>query len=334
MKRNLIAFILCLTSLSFIGKAQDSILIRDLNPKHFSQNFTDYDQYTSIFCAQASEIAYWKEPKIAALFSKLRATYSDNIFEYKLIDDNYGLHHNQVLLIGTREFLIVAFRGTEPLVFKDWYSDAKYWNYENTPESNEALSHMPPGHGGFRTALSRLMLKKALINQIKSIISKCNADGKMEEFPIYLTGHSLGAAISQMFIEPLKQNRLNFSGAYHFAPPLAVGCVINREMKNKYGNIVYDIVNYKDYVPRAGRNDVAHFGKFYRICNDDLLYKETEAYVKFSGKEYLTEFKLHALSSHLKAIKNGRNKVEEINLRSIGDFPCMELKGKPITICN
>lgn len=177
------------------------------------------------------------------------------------------------------------------------------------------------------------MQRKNLIEEIKKKINEVNPQVDLKTFPIYLTGHSLGAALAQLFIVPLRYHQLNFKGAYHFAPPLAVTCQMNAELREKYGSVVYDIVNYKDYVPRAGRNGTAHFGKFYRICNDGLVYKEQEAYVRFRLSEYFNEFKFHALKSHIDLLRKKENIAALINQRSDGHFPCMELKGKVRELC-
>ncbi|CAI8895511.1 hypothetical protein [Chryseobacterium sp. IT-36CA2] len=86
-------------------------------------------------------------------------------------------------------------------------------------------------------------------------------------------------------------------------------------------------------MPRAGRNGTAHFGKFYRICNDGLVYKEQEAYVRFRLSEYFNEFKLHALKGHIDLLRKKENIATLINQRSEGHFPCMELNGKVRELC-
>lgn len=312
--------------------AQD-ILLSDINPSNFNQDFSEYNQETALFCAQISEVSYWDERNIEILKQQVNQTYPESQVSYKLIDDSYGIHHNQALLWANKNFMIVAFRGTEPSVLKDWLTDSKYWNYQNSDGYNDELSYMPAGHGGFRKSLTRLIKEKNLVEEIKKKINEVNPQTDIKTFPIYLTGHSLGAALSQLFIVPLQYNQLNFKGAYHFAPPLAVTCKMNTELREKYGSVVYDIVNYKDYVPRAGRNGTAHFGKFYRICNDGLVYKEQEAYVKFSLSEYFNEFKLHALKSHIDLLRKTANTPTLIKQRSVGHFPCMELKGKVRKLC-
>lgn len=325
-------FIISLFILKNICYSQD-LLIAEIDPLRFNKDFSEYCQETSLYCAQISEIAYWNERNIKILQKQANEKYPEYNIKYKLIDDSYGIHHNQVLLWGNKDFLVVAFRGTEPNKLKDWFTDSKYWNYENSDGFHEELSNMPAGHGGFRRSLMRLLVEKKLIEEIKSTIKEISPNSSLESFPIYLTGHSMGAALSQLFILPLKHNKLNFSGAYHFAPPLAVSCEINKQMREKFGSITYDVVNYKDYVPRAGRNNVAHFGKFYRICNDGLIYEEKESYVKFNLSEYFTEFKLHALNTHIELLRKKENDLKFIRQRSTGNFPCMEIKGEIQQLC-
>ena len=306
--------------------AQDEVLVNDLAPGKLKMDFSTYDRPTSIYCAQISEVAYWKASEIAALQQVLIAKYPGAKYQAELIDYKDKKSHTQALLFGNKHFLVVSFRGTEPGKIKDWISDAKFWNYSNNPSSNEQLANMPAGHGGFRNSLISLITEEDLFGRIDKIMAKCNPEIDKSQYPVYLIGHSLGAAISQLFIEPLSYKGYNFSGAYHFAPPLSVSCTVNDYMKKQYGDKVYDIVNYKDYVPRAGRNGVAHFGKFHRICKDGLVYREKESYIKFRFFEYPSEFRLHSLGNHLKAVRNSKNSLEGIEQRSAGEFPCLRPK--------
>jgi len=328
-----IFLVVVLASVKIECIAQKEIIVKDLNPLQFELDFKNYSQNSALYCAQLSNIAYWDSLEIKRFYKKMVANYPDENIQYKIIDDNSGSNHIQALLWCTKRFLVIAFRGTEPKRIKNWYSDSKFFYYENLPEKNEELSYIPGGHAGFRRALIGLMVDKNIFNEIDLVIQKSNQTIDRKQFPIYLTGHSLGAGISQLFIHPLHYRKYNFSGAYHFAPPLAVSCEINQQMRNDYGNITYDVVNYKDYVPRAGRNNVAHFGKFYRICNDGLIYKENEAYVKFKLSELKDEFKLHSIKNHILYIGKNENKLENIIKRSTGNFPCMELEGQPSNLC-
>jgi len=330
MKIKILLILIILTNFAF---SQNEELLKDIDLGNFNKDFSTYNQLTSIYCAQMSEIAYWDSTKIENLYNIFSEKHPNEKLYWELIEHKDKKSHTQALLWGSKDFMIISFRGTEPSKIKDWITDAKFWNYENNPNSNEQLANMPAGHGGFRNSLISLISKKNIFERIDKIITNCSPEIEKSKFPIYLTGHSLGAAISQLFIEPLSYKGYNFSGAYHFAPPLAVSCNINDYMKSKYGNKVYDIVNYKDYVPRAGRNGVAHFGKFYRICNNKLIYSEKESYIKFRFFEYLSEFKLHSLKNHIKAIRKTENSIKNIKNRSIGDYPCLQPENQ-IPNCN
>lgn len=316
-------FLFCISILACYAQ-EDEQVVEELNPSLFNHDFLNYDQKTALYCAQLSELAYWDSARIESFHRKIRTAYPEENHHFTFLDNTRRGIHTQALLWGTKDFMVIAFRGTEPTVFGDLLTDGKFWVYENTSESMEALANMPPGHGGFRKSLIGLIQDKDLFGEMDKLISRSNPDIDFSQFKIYLTGHSLGAAISQLFIQPLEHKNYNFSGAYHFAPPLSVACSVREEMRNKYGNKTYDIVNYKDYVPRAGRFGVAHFGKFYRICDDGLVYKEKEAYVKFNLTEYTDAIKLHSLKNHIIAIRDEQNNREAIVLRSgTEEYPCM-----------
>jgi len=300
---------------------QEDVMLSELNPATVNMDFGDYDPATALYMGQLSELAYWKADQLEGLFNRVDSLYPESNLHYQFLDNEKT--HTQALLWCTKNFLVIAFRGTEPSKLRDWLSDAKFWNYENNPSQNVSLANMPPGHGGFRKSLMELITEKEIFHEIDKIVKKSSPEANLSEFPVYLTGHSLGAAISQLFIECLHYKKYNFAGAYHFAPPLAVSCSLSEYMKANFGDRVYDIVNYKDYIPRAGRNGVAHFGKFYRICDDNLLYKEETAYVRFSGREYFFALKYHKLSNHLRAIRDASNSSAAISGRSDVPFGCM-----------
>lgn len=325
---NVLLFLLnCATSYS-----QNDTIINELNPINFDKSFSSYNSKTALFCGQLSELAYWDETKLSNLFFQIKDAYPNyNLNSKYIYNKETGA---KVLLWCCKDFLVISFKGTEPSKIKDIITDVKLWNYKNKPKQNDALANMPPGHGGFRKSLASLIQGSNLFDSINKIIKESNPNSNINDFPIFLTGHSLGAALSQLFMECLHYKKYNFSGAYHFAPPLAVSCEVNQYMSDNYGDKVYNIVNYKDYIPRAGRKWVAHFGKFYRICNDSLIYKETEAYVKFSKNEYFQELKYHKLNNHLIAIRDPKNSIENINSRSKGEFPCMGDGIQNINPCN
>lgn len=326
-------FLLVFLSVFFfaVSTFAQSSMNEELNPANLNPDFSTYDTKTALYLGQLSDLVYEDSVTIDSYFKEIKKLYPTFNHYYKFLDVKKS--HTQALLWGTRDFVVVAFRGTEPSAIKDWVSDAKFWVYENVPDASVDMAGLPPGHGGFRKSAMRLIIDVKIFSEIRKLIKVCSPTANTSTFPIYLTGHSLGAAIAQLFIDPLTTQKFKYSGSYHFAPPLTVSCSERDRLRSQFGNIVYDIVNYKDYVPRAGRYGVAHFGKFYRICNDGLIYKERESYVKFNLREYFTEFNLHSLKNHLTAIRDVRNSAVEILTRSTGDFPCMELTEPALEPC-
>lgn len=310
------AFIITLT----MSYAQQSVDYKDLNPTLFNLDFKRYDKATATFCAEVSDLVYANEQHINLVMDTLNKLYPEARIKSLCIK---GADNTQVLLLGTKDFVLISFRGTVFTKLKDLVSDVKFWVYENTHEENETLANMPPGHGGFRKRVMNLIQDEKIFEKLKDFIKSCNDSIDPAKFPIYLTGHSLGSGIAQMFVEPLVYRNFNFRGLYNFAPPLAVSFTAIEEMRTKYQSVTYDIVNFKDYVPRAGRLGVAHFGKFYRICEDGEIYREDEYYFKFRFLEWTKEYKYHSIANHVKALKNSVNTLNEINKRSTTACSCM-----------
>lgn len=322
MKTPIIIFLLCF---SLNVTAQCFYQVKELDPKNFNQDFSAYDQRTALYLGQLSDLAYSSDnTEIRRFVDYLNQLYKDDFITVDFVEDKKK--DGQALLWCTKNFLVVAFRGTEPKR-KDFSTDLKFFNYKNNPSDSILLKNMPKGHGGFRSSLINLIRNEKLTEKMESLVMNSNPNIDYKTFPIYTTGHSLGAALSQLFIECIASDQNNFAGAYHFAPPLAVHCSQNEYMKKMYEQKVYDIINYKDYVPRAGRNGVAHFGQFYRICKDSLLYKEPEAYVKFTFKEKMklsSMLDYHSLNSHLAALRLTSNSNEKVLINSKNPgFPCM-----------
>ncbi|MNU14578.1 Lipase (class 3) [compost metagenome] len=313
----ILGLLLCI---KFCAFSQKDYYLSEINPNNFKQDFSSYDQATALFCGQLSDLAYEKKSDIEKWTQSLNALYPESKIKTEFIE--FRKTNVQALLFVTKDFMIIAFRGTEPKVLTDWVTDAKYWKYKTTPTYNEDFANMPSGHGGFRKSLIDLIKHGKLFSKIDSMISITGFKGAKGTFPVYTTGHSLGAAISQLFMECLRYKGYNFQGAYHFAPPLAVSCEWRYHMQEHFANYVHDIVNYKDYVPRAGRNGVAHFGQFYRICLDGKLYREYDAYVKFSVGEYFKAIKYHSLINYLKYLRNDENSAMQVKDR-LSNFSCI-----------
>ncbi len=125
-----------------------------------------------------------------------------------------------------RSYAVLAFRGTEVTKLKDITTDIK-----------AGMAAMIEGrvHKGFRQAYE----------SVKDDIEKNVA--KLEGIPLYITGHSLGAALATLATQTLEQNhrfRDQIAACYTFGSPRVGNAEFDRELKS----VVYRVVNTTDIV--------------------------------------------------------------------------------------
>ena len=123
-------------------------------------------------------------------------------------------------------YAVLAFRGTEVTKLKDITTDIK-----------AGMATMVEGrvHKGFRQAYE----------SVEADIEKSVA--KLEGIPLYITGHSLGAALATLATQRLEQNhaiRDLIAACYTFGSP-RVG---NTEFDREFKSVVYRVVNTTDIV--------------------------------------------------------------------------------------
>lgn len=319
MKKIKLLLTSCAFLSAFVGSAVPSYItpdmLRALNPANFDADFSTYKQNTALFCAHLSDAAYLPMDKFVELESRLNTAYS-NSYTITVIETSV---RSRALFLLNKNFLVIAFRGTEFNEMKDILTDGKFKNYRTNDDSRLALHNLPTGHAGFRRGIMELINETAIFEKMDKLIASLPAG--VSKLPIYLTGHSMGAAYASMFTGCLFQDKnYNFKGAYNFAPPLAIDCEEANSIRNACGSLIYDIVNYKDYVARAGsycRRNYSHIGKFYRISDLYTLYQEDEHYVRFTRKEYgvksLIEY--HSLQGYINATGLDANTEAEIQKR-------------------
>ena len=160
----------------------------ELNPENFEKDFTSYHQPTALYCAQLSDLVYWKHEHIEWLRDKLNELYPKNKIQTKFLEVKEN--NAQALLWQTNEFLVIIFRGTEFSVLRDWITDGKFWKYENTSSSDKILKGLLPGHGGFRKSLIQFIQDKDIYGEIAKIVTFNPNYKDPKKIPIYLACHS------------------------------------------------------------------------------------------------------------------------------------------------
>ncbi len=134
---------------------------------------------------------------------------------------------------GNADVILVAFRGTEVDKIKDWISDFKI---KKVPAKGGG--HV---HRGFKAALESVSKKMV---------------GAVHEFqdagqPVFVTGHSLGAALAGLAVGASATEGLEIAGLYTYGMPRAGNKVFAKKFSAAYGMRSFRVVNNNDTVTRV-----------------------------------------------------------------------------------
>lgn len=352
--KNTILLMLCLTcTIGLVTGQQVSFALDDLNPNNFNTDFTEYDQPTAVFCAQISNLVYYDLSEIDQRVELLRARHPEDSIRYRFITQ-VGSHHpltpdqvatgdkrrklqkkkteSEVLIFATKRFAVISFRGTSS--FKDIKTDLRFRTFGSKNDGSENPRQLPAGHNGFRLSLIDLIDQHKFFDQLGEMVDYYKADPK--NYPIFLTGHSLGGALAIMAIKPLQfNNEFQFGGAYTFAPAMAVADSSVYAYENEKDRI-HNIINHTDIVPRLNRNRGNHIGKYYRFSayrhdmytkDDGALYQEKVRHIKFLRREKMviigTVLKYHSLDRYIERIKLPYNNTKAVLARGLDARECI-----------
>jgi triacylglycerol lipase len=158
-----------------------------LNPAYgFRPEAAAFSRANAWWLAEASLLAYWPDAAQVEQIYRTRAGLSCEVVAV----DNTLCH-----LAFDDHFAIVAFRGTRPDQWEDIFDDARF-----------ELEEWPRGqvHDGFKAAFLRI--RDALVGALHA-----HAPNR----PVWMTGHSLGAAIAVLAADAIPETR----GVYTFGLP-------------------------------------------------------------------------------------------------------------------
>jgi hypothetical protein len=190
-----------------------------------------YSDRTAFVMASMAHLAYFNFENGKEAEEKFRSLLNSGGFTL-LQTFNSADTDTQAFLAKNDEYAVLAFRGTEVSKKMDITTDAKAIKAKVT-EGNI--------HSGFVGAYTSIM------EQIKNEIKK------MPGFPIYITGHSLGAALATVATRYLENDQIEeakaplrdqIAACYTFGSP-RVGDELFRE---KLKSPIYRIVNTRDIV--------------------------------------------------------------------------------------
>jgi triacylglycerol lipase len=193
----------------------------------FDPNTTKYNANNALVLADAARLAYLDE-------AEARSVAAD---QWKLANFAFvssAKTNTQAIVMGDGEFIIVAFRGTQPKVLKDWVSDAKFLFRRQGPVGEV--------HRGFWDAFDSVR------TEVQQQIDRFQDKGQS----LWFTGHSLGAALAVLAVAQLRlRHDRPVNGLYTFGQPRVGDADFAAAFNADFGARTFRFVNNNDIVTRV-----------------------------------------------------------------------------------
>lgn len=138
----------------------------------------------------------------------------------------------QGFVAGKNDMILVAFRGTE-LKLKDLAVDAKI---KKIP--GKGGGHV---HRGFKAAL------ESVSSAMAAAVREFSDNGQ----PVFVTGHSLGAALAGLAVGASKTEGIEIAGLYTYGMPRVGNRDFAKKFKKDHGPRAFRVVNNNDIVTRV-----------------------------------------------------------------------------------
>ncbi|NJR39385.1 MAG: lipase family protein [Leptolyngbyaceae cyanobacterium CSU_1_4] len=220
----------------------------------FEPNAIAYSPINAIGLAQAARLAYLNPFAIASTVHTWQFT-NFHFFEQRA---------TQAFMMSNDQVIILAFRGTEARCLKDWMTDADI-----------TLIKACGGrvHRGFSSGLEAVW--QDILTQFQRL--------RTQNQTLFITGHSLGAALATLAAAKFAALGQAVRGLYTFGSP-RVGCpefasVFNQAFQNR----AFRFVNHNDVVTRVALRSLGydHVGKCLYFDAEGRLHEEIEFWRQF-----------------------------------------------------
>jgi triacylglycerol lipase len=189
----------------------------------FHPNKTSFDVVNAQALAGASQLAYRRKADIL-----------ETLAEWGFPNAKFfSRRGTQGFVAGNDELILVAFRGTEPKALRDWMDDVKI---KKVP--GKGGGHV---HRGFKGALERVSTDMA------EAVRRFRDRGQ----PVFVTGHSLGAALAGLAVAASKTEKIEIAGVYTYGMPRVGNRIFAKRFKKAYGRRTFRVVNNNDTVTRV-----------------------------------------------------------------------------------
>jgi triacylglycerol lipase len=214
---------------------------------------TAFDAKKGYWLAEAAHLAYQGDP------DQVTKVVRDQWFfdEVSHFDDG---RTTQAFLAASRRIGILAFRGTEGDQFNDWVTDARF-----KPEDFQ--SDYGKVHRGFREALN------SQYEAIEEAIRGFQGSGRL----LYITGHSLGAALATLMASRLAMEQVYpVQAVYTFGSPRVGDSAFAAAYARELGERTFRVVNHDDLVTRVPTRSLGyrHVGQVIYFDADGAMHQD------------------------------------------------------------
>jgi len=206
----------------------------------FNHTTTRYDPVNALALGQVAKLAYESDGAIKTQAGRWGLEAESISRKHILVGDT------QASVLSDADKVIVAFRGTEPKNLQDWMSDAE-----------AILVPGPAGmaHKGFQDAVN------LVYPELRQMVARLQNRSQS----LWVTGHSLGAALATLFVAKLRfEEDKPVYGLYTFGQPRTGDRSFARAFDQDFGSLMFRFVNNTDVVtrvpPRVGL--YSHVGTF------------------------------------------------------------------------
>lgn len=191
---------------------------------------------------------------------------------YKFISDPHTDIQACITECEGKKRICIVFRGSESM--SDWYHDLLITKHKLTDDIRV--------HKGFYTQLHSNKIYDELVTDIQTIL-KANPD-----YEIFVTGHSLGAALSTLFGYMLSHTIKNMVTIVSFASPRVGNYEWKKSFENTTNLIHYRVSNKRDVVTAFPLYKYYHVGKNIELSDDTFILFENSDNKKWYEETILT----------------------------------------------